>query len=121
MSIAALAAVSRDGTPLYLRDFLKSIESDLVYNFGGLLDDDHYYDDDGFFGDVISPSGAERSARLMDEWPCRLKFQFILHSACHRLYEVLAENQWKAPSAVGMDACWVGHLCSSDNFRAYGM
>ena len=121
MSIAALAAVSRDGTPLYLRDYVKSIDSDLVYNFGGLLDDDDYYDDDDIFGDVISPSGAERSARLMDEWPCRLKFQFILHSACHRLYEVLAENQWKAPSAVGMDACWVGHLCSSDNFRAYGM
>ncbi|KAL3772201.1 hypothetical protein ACHAW5_009348 [Stephanodiscus triporus] len=56
----------------------------------------------------------------MEEWPCRLSFQFILHSACHRLYEVLAENKWKAPGAVGMDACWVGYLCSSDNFRAYG-
>jgi hypothetical protein len=119
MSIAAIAAVSRDGTPLYLRDYVK--ESDLVYNyFGGLLDGDDYFNDDDIFGDVISPSGAERSARLMEEWPCRLKFQFILHSVCHRLYEVLAENQWKAPSALGMDACWVGYLCSSDNFRAYG-
>ncbi len=118
MSLAALAAVSRNGSPMFLRDYVKP--SELLFNFTGMLDDDDYFDDDDIFGDVIGPRGAERSSNLMKEWPCRLLYQFILHSACHRLYEILAENKWKAPGAVGMDACWVGYLCSAYNFRAYG-
>jgi hypothetical protein len=118
MLLAALAAVSRDGTPMYLRDYVKP--SDLLFNFADLHDDDDYYDDDDIFRDVIGPRGEKRSSNLMKEWPCQLTYQFILHSACHKLYEILAENKWKSPGAVGMDACWVGYLCSSDNFRAYG-
>jgi hypothetical protein len=118
MSLAALAAISRYGTPMYLRDYIRP--SDLLFNFANLHDDDDYYDDDDIFGDVIGPKGEKRSSNAVKEWPCRLTYQFILHSVCHKLYEILAENKWKSPGAVGMDACWVGYLCSSDNFRAYG-
>lgn len=113
MSLTALAVVNRHGTPLYLRDYAK--DSNLLFNLYGQLDDD----DADIFGDEII-TVEETSTKQKEEWPCQLKYQFILHSACQRLEDVLRGNQWKAPGASGMDACWVGLLCLSDNLRAYG-
>lgn len=114
MSLAALAVVSRQGEPLYLRDYSKDsnpIFSLSISQFGD--------GDSDIFGDDIMPV-KEMTPEQLKEWPCQLKYQFALHSACQRLDDVLRENQWKTPGATGMDACWVGLLCSSDNLRAYG-
>ncbi len=108
MSLTALSIVSRDSTPLYLRDYANN-ETNLVFN--------NLSDSDLFDQDI--PASEETTTKA--EWPCQLKYQFILHSACQRLEDILKENKWRLPGAPsGMDACWVGFLCSSDNFRAYG-
>mmetsp|Transcript_19989 Transcript_19989/g.43329 ORF Transcript_19989/g.43329 Transcript_19989/m.43329 type:complete len:187 (-) Transcript_19989:617-1177(-) len=114
MSLTALAIVSRQGSPLYLRDYSK--DCNLIFGLDGQFGDG---DSDIFGDDNIIPV-KEMTPEQEDEWPCQLKHQFILHSACQRLDDVLRDNQWKTPGAVGMDACWVGFLCSSDNLRAYG-
>lgn len=111
MSLAALAVVSRQGAPLYLRDYSKN--SNLIFSLDGQVGDG----DADLFGDDIIP---EMTREQNDEWPCQLKYQFILHSACQQFDDILRGNRWKAPGATGMDACWVGFLCSSDNLRAYG-
>jgi len=126
MSLAALAVVNRQATPLYMRDYTASNNNDacssyddnnnnlLFFNLHGQLRDD----DGDIFGDdeLIEETTTEQRK----EWPCQLKYQFVLHSACERLEEVLMGNRWKAPGASGMDANWVGLLCLSDNLRAYG-
>mmetsp|Transcript_15266 Transcript_15266/g.27751 ORF Transcript_15266/g.27751 Transcript_15266/m.27751 type:complete len:190 (-) Transcript_15266:319-888(-) len=113
MSLTAFAVVSQQGTPLYLRDY--ATNSNLLFNLYG--DDD----DSDMFGDGII-TVEETTMKQKETWPCQLQYQFILHSACQRLEDVLRgnSNQWKAPGASGMDACWVGLLCLSDNLRAYG-
>lgn len=113
MSIVALAVISRQGNPLYLRDYAD--DSNLLFDLSGQSGDD----DDDIFGDDIIPI-KETSSKQKEEWPCRLKYQFVLHSASQKLEDVLRGDQWKAPGASGMESCWVGFLCSSDNFRAYG-
>ena len=112
MSLTALAVVNRQGTPLYLRDYAN--ESHLIFNLDGQLG---MNDGTDIFGD---DNIEEMTSKQHAEWPCQLKYQFILHSAIQRLEEVLKDNQWKVQGATGMDACWVGFLCASDNLRAYG-
>ena len=113
MSLTALAVVNRQGTPLYLRDYAN--ESHLIFNLDGQLG----MINDGT-GDIFGDDITEMTSKQHAEWPCQLKYQFILHSAIQRLEEVLKDNQWKVQGATGMDACWVGFLCASDNLRAYG-
>ena len=112
MSLTALAVVSRQGTPLYLRDY--SNTNDLIFNFSGSSNNDDLFDDE------IFTNYEESTSKQLSEWPCQLKYQFILNSACEKLEEVLRGNQWRTPGATGMEANWVGLLCLSDNFRAYG-
>mmetsp|Transcript_10930 Transcript_10930/g.16644 ORF Transcript_10930/g.16644 Transcript_10930/m.16644 type:complete len:188 (+) Transcript_10930:97-660(+) len=111
MSLTALAVTNRQNTPLYLRDY--ATESNLLFD----LTTNH----DDLFDDDLTPL-EEITSKQKEEWPCLLKYQFILHSACDRLEQILRDNNWKSSGAVtsGMDACWVGLLCSSDNLRAYG-
>eukprot|EP00584_Thalassiosira_punctigera_P003184 CAMPEP_0172539790 /NCGR_PEP_ID=MMETSP1067-20121228/10923_1 /TAXON_ID=265564 ORGANISM="Thalassiosira punctigera, Strain Tpunct2005C2" /NCGR_SAMPLE_ID=MMETSP1067 /ASSEMBLY_ACC=CAM_ASM_000444 /LENGTH=202 /DNA_ID=CAMNT_0013325525 /DNA_START=17 /DNA_END=625 /DNA_ORIENTATION=- len=126
MSLVSLAVVSRHGTPLYLRDCADP--SDLLFDLAG--NDQSSVgggggggDDEDLFGDELSPPAPEETtSRQREEWPCRLDRQFALHSACARMEEVLGcgSNRLKAPGASGMDACWVGLLCTSDSLRAYG-
>ena len=113
MSLAALAVVSRQGTPLYLRDYAN--DTNLIFDLhGGQSGESDIFDDD----EIIPVE--EMTLNQKEKWPCQLKYQFVLHSACQRLDDVLRDNQWKTPGATGMDACWVGFLCLSDNLRAYG-
>mmetsp|Transcript_16105 Transcript_16105/g.38654 ORF Transcript_16105/g.38654 Transcript_16105/m.38654 type:complete len:191 (-) Transcript_16105:378-950(-) len=114
MSLAALSVLSRQGTPLYLRDYADD-DSNLFFDLNGQSADGG----SDLFEDEMIPV-EEMSSKQKDEWPCQLDYQFVLHSACQRLDDVLRENKWKAPGASGMDACWVGFLCLSDNLRAYG-
>jgi len=115
MSLAALAVVNRQNTPLYLRDYAN--ESHQIFNLDGQLDD---INDGGPSVDIFGDNIEEMSSKQLDNWPCNIKYQFLLHSATQRLEEVLRESKWKAQGASGMDNCWVGFLCSSDNMRAYG-
>jgi len=131
MSLAALAVISRHGTPLYLHDYASNNDPHHLLKFD---DDDKDIDDIMLFGDDDDDDNDNEhgagittkstSAKQRQEWPCRLKYQFILHSACERLQEILEENMGKAPPSGGtmgiMDACWVGFVCSSGNLRAYG-
>jgi hypothetical protein len=111
MSLAALAIVSRrSGKPLYMRSFVDS--SDLLFGTYGQNDTDAV-----FFGDIFV---GEESQKQRDEWPCEMKYQFMLHSAADRLDEILAEGKWKKAGTTGSDACWVGLLCSIENYNAYG-
>lgn len=116
MSLTALAVVSRQGTPLYLHDYVTTSESNLLFNFDDGNDD--------FDGEEQVVGLTTTSSEQRQEWPCRLEYQFILHSACERLNEILEKNNWKVPPGGGggsvVEACWVGFLCSSDNLRAYG-
>jgi hypothetical protein len=126
MSLTALAVISRQGTPLYLHDYASN------NNHWKKEDDDQDFDDmllggsnneyDDITGNGESMTTKITSAKQRQEWPCRIKYQFILHASCERLHEILEENMWKTPPTSGgsmgiMDACWVGYLCSSDNVR----
>jgi hypothetical protein len=127
MSLTALAVISRQGAPLYLHDYASNNDS---HHHLLKFDDDEFNDPDDilFFSDANDDNDAiittTTSAKQRQEWPCRIKYQFVLHSACERLREILEDNMWKTPPSGGamgiMDACWVGYLCSSDNLRAYG-
>ena len=127
MSITALAVISRQGTPLYLHDYASN--NDSHHHHLLKFDDDLFNDPDDilFCSDANDDNDAiitTTSAKQRQEWPCRIKYQFVLHSACERLHEILEDNMWKTPPSGGamgiMDACWVGYLCTSDNLRAYG-
>lgn len=124
--VVALAVVSRDGTPLYLHDYNQPTTT------AAPLFKEGYYDDDEL---VITGIGCANendvvpkdSTNLINEWPCKLTFQFILHEAYHSLCNILDINQWKIPSTMmgggstdGSSACWVGYLCSSSGFQCYG-
>ncbi|KAL7530137.1 hypothetical protein ACHAWF_003261 [Thalassiosira exigua] len=113
MSLTALAVVGRQGTPLYLRDYAN--DCTLLFDLHNQLGED----DSDIFGDGLDAIEGI-TAKQRDEWPCQMKYQFTLHSSCQRLDDVLRDNNWKAPGAVGTDACWVGLLCLADNLRAYG-
>jgi hypothetical protein len=129
MSLTALAVISRQGAPLYLHDYASN-NNDSHHHHLLKFDDDEFNDPDDilFFSDTNDDNDAiitpTTSAKQRKEWPCRIKYQFVLHSACERLREILEDNMWKTPPSGGamgiMDACWVGYLCSSDNLRAYG-
>ena len=124
--VVALAVVSRDGTPLYLHDFQPTTTAP--------PSKEEYYDDDELFGGpIITGIGCANdvnvpkdSTNLINEWPCKLKFQFILHEGYVALCTILDNNQWKVPTAMmgvgtdGSGACWVGYLCSSSIFQCYG-
>ncbi len=127
-TLTAIAVISRQGSPLYLHDYASNND-----HWKQKEDDDQDFDDMLLGGsdeyDTITENGervatAITSAKQRQEWPCRIKHQFILHASCERLHEILEENKWKTPpsgEAMGiMDACWVGFLCSSDNLKAYG-
>eukprot|EP00970_Alexandrium_tamarense_P014365 scaffold4049_cov204-Alexandrium_tamarense.AAC.52 len=111
MSLAAFAVIGRQGTPLYMRDFPSNLFFDI---YSQPLDSSS----DDFFGDSIQ----ETTTKQQQQWPCSMKYQFMLHSACERMEEVLREGGWKIPGSgsSGVDACWVGLLCGIDGFNAYG-
>lgn len=116
MSIVAVAVVStRDGRPLYLRDF-----SDTA----GLLLSDPFADDSAdLFDDEHLPAVGTAADEQRREWPCAVGYQFSLHSAHGRLSEVVdgGEGQWKPPpGSSGADCNWVGWLCNLETTRAYG-
>lgn len=125
--VVALAVVSRDGTPLYLHDYNQPTTT-------APPSKEEYYDDDELFGGpIITGIGCANdvnvpkdSTNLINEWPCKLKFQFILHEGYVALCTILDNNQWKVSTAMmgvgtdGSGACWVGYLCSSTNFQCYG-
>lgn len=116
MSIVAVALVStRDGRPLYLRDF-----SDTA----SLLFSDPFDDDSAdLFDDEHLPAVGAVTDEQRREWPCAVGYQFALHSAHGRLSEVVdgGEGQWKPPpGSSGADCNWVGWLCNLDTTRAYG-
>lgn len=118
--VVALAVVSRDGTPLYLHDYNQPTASNPPSKEG-------YYDDEPIMTGVGCDVVPKDSTNLINEWPCKLTFQFILHEAYHFLCKILITNQWKIPTTMmgggstdGSAACWVGYLCSSSGFQCYG-
>ena len=115
MSLAALAVVGRQGTPLYMRDFAATANLNFGVYSQGVLSDAELFGDD-----LLEEEGVDiTNEKSMEEWPCQLRYQFMLHSACRQLEEVLKEGRWKSTGS-GADACWVGILFTSDNFKAYG-
>src|SRR6056300_545486 len=109
MALTALAIVSRrSGKPLYMHSFTES--SDLLFGIYGQNDAD-------FFGDVLIEE--EETQKQKEEWPCEMKYQFMLHAAEDRLDEILAEGKWKKPGATGVDACWIGKCSLGNFFNAY--
>ena len=121
MSLTALAVVNRNGTPLYLRDYTNT--NDRIFNFTACNNDSNNINstaNDDLFDDEIFTDYEETTSKQMSEWPCQLQYQFILNSAHEKLDEVLRGNRWRTPGATEMEANWVGLLCLSGNFRAYG-
>mmetsp|Transcript_5283 Transcript_5283/g.9705 ORF Transcript_5283/g.9705 Transcript_5283/m.9705 type:complete len:209 (-) Transcript_5283:491-1117(-) len=132
MSLIALAAIDRSGTPLYLRDYTHDLS--LLFHLSAR--DENIFDDALFDEDdmaTIPLAGVEEgeeggccgetSKEQKTEWPCQLHYQFTIHAAYERLEDLVVRGPkegWRVPGASGMDACWVGLLCLSDNLRAYG-
>lgn len=92
-----------------MRSFAES--SDLLFGIYGQNDAD-------FFGDVLIEE--EETQKQKEEWPCEMKYQFMLHAVEDRLDEILAEGKWKKSGVTGVDACWIGYVCNIGNFNAYG-
>ena len=117
MSIVAVAVVgTRDGRPLYLRDF-----SDAA----NLLFSDPFGDDAADpFDDEFGPAVGTVTDAQRKEWPCGVGYQFALHAAHGRLGELVdggGGGQWRPPQgSSGADCNWVGWLCDLDTTRAYG-
>lgn len=107
-----------------------------LLTFGGLgrgtgedMSEAEFFGDGDSFGDSMAPEPLrrpptssfqeERSTRTK-EWPCSLRYQFLMNTAQDCLEEVLAENRWRKQGSNGADASWVGLLCRVDEFIAYG-
>ncbi len=115
MSLSALAIVGRHRTPFYMRDFASDAEnlsSFGIYGQGGLSDAE-------FFGDHFGVVDDEAVEKTSSAWPCNLHHQFLLQAACDQLEEALREGRWR-PNGSGADACWVGSVMTSDNYKAFG-
>ncbi|KAL3801409.1 hypothetical protein HJC23_007019 [Cyclotella cryptica] len=110
MSLAAIAIISRQGNPIFIRDF---DDANLLFNLYGQKSTLSEADNDFFCDSLIEETKEQRS-----EWQCCIKHQFALFSAYERLVQML-EGGWKG-AGVGPDACWMGLVCSVDGFNAYG-
>mmetsp|Transcript_7790 Transcript_7790/g.16584 ORF Transcript_7790/g.16584 Transcript_7790/m.16584 type:complete len:192 (-) Transcript_7790:194-769(-) len=114
MSLSALAIVGRHRTPFYMRDFTidaDNLSSFGIYGQGGLSEAE-------FFGDHFGIADDEAIEKTSSAWPCNLHHQFLLQAACDQLEEALREGRWR-PNGSGADACWVGSVMTSDNYKAF--
>jgi hypothetical protein len=104
MAAVSLAILGKTNEPLYLREFL----------YGGRLS----LSEEELFGlTVVDHQG------VVDETPCSLRQQFILHAALDRFEQLSGPPPgyaWRKPGVQGTDAMFVGLLCPVENMRVYG-
>uniref|UniRef100_A0A7S2EIS9 Trafficking protein particle complex subunit n=1 Tax=Trieres chinensis TaxID=1514140 RepID=A0A7S2EIS9_TRICV len=127
MSLLSIALVSRNGDPMYSREFRGSRDSRAGYDkdetsgsFGKESLDEDFFG----LGQPVNTTTSEAFPPSMNGSRCSLRQQFILHAAIDRFDELTAPMgwgcRWRPTGAVGTDAMWVGLLCPIEELRVYG-